>query len=179
MSKRYKSRLENYLYSLTTILYKIRSLISYFRYRFVVKHHLIRTGLRPGWWDTDTRMLYGMMALLAEFVEKEKPEDTIDWDYDSDHAKTRDEFTTIYKWWKEYPMRQEEISDLLSKWHDCKFGKEGIGKYSGDWVAKLNEPDTEEARKLFSDLSIAEEKLENDEQDMLTRLVKIRRYLWT
>jgi hypothetical protein len=166
-----KKRFRNWWFG----IYKIKYLYSYLRNRFVVKHHLIRTGLRPGWWDTDTRMLYGMMALLVEFIEKEKPEEIVEWDSASDHAHARDEFKAIYGWWKNYPKFQNEISDLLSKWHDCKFGKD----YSHDWIKKLNIPDTKEAKRLFDNLNIAEQRLEEEEQDMLMRLVKIRHFLWT
>jgi hypothetical protein len=158
------------------IYYKIKNFISYIRLRFISRSHLIITDLQKGhWWDTDRKMLHGMMALLVNFIEKEKPEEIVEWDSDPAHVHARDEFKTIYKWWKDYPKRQEEISDLLSKWHDCKFGED----YSHEWIRKINEPDTEEAKKLFDDLTIAEVKLDNEEQDMLIRLVKIRGFLWT
>ena len=72
------------------------------------KHHLIRTGLPRGqWYDTDTRMLYGMMNLLVEFIDKEKPFEHIDWDYDDFHKGIRDEFLAIRAWWDNYQKRCE------------------------------------------------------------------------
>lgn len=38
------------------------------------RHHVIKTELPvQSWWEVDTRILYGMMALLKEFVEKQQP----------------------------------------------------------------------------------------------------------
>lgn len=47
--------------------------VFWFTYRLVPKHkyHLIRTGLKPGYYEIDTRMLYGCFSLLREYVESE------------------------------------------------------------------------------------------------------------
>ena len=139
------------------------------------KHHLIRTGLPRGqWYDTDTRMLYGMMNLLVEFIDKEKPFEHIDWDYDDFHKGIRDEFLAIRAWWDNYQKRCEEIEQALTAWHDERF------KDAGDkWLERMNESSTPEAERLSEIHNEMEEKLKEEETDMLIRLVKIKECLWT
>jgi len=42
------------------------------RCRIFDRYHIIKTGLKPGYSDCDTRMLHGMFNLLVDFVEVEK-----------------------------------------------------------------------------------------------------------
>jgi hypothetical protein len=119
-------------------------------------------------------MLYGMMGLLIEYIEKEKPLEHIDWDHDEFHRQTRDEFLAIRDWWLNYDNRCKEIEKALNDWHDERF------KGAGDnWLERLNEPDTPESKRLSDRLNELEKKFEDEETDMLVRLVKIRKYLWT
>lgn len=48
------------------------NLVWWFRYRIFDRYHVIKTGLKPDYYDTDTRMLYGMFNLLVDYVEIEK-----------------------------------------------------------------------------------------------------------
>ena len=36
------------------------------------RFHIVKTGLKPGYHDTDTRMLYACFSLLSDFVELER-----------------------------------------------------------------------------------------------------------
>ena len=40
-------------------------------HRTTDKYHIIRTELKPGYYDVDTRLMYGMFALLKMYVEEE------------------------------------------------------------------------------------------------------------
>ncbi len=42
------------------------------RFRFFEKMYIIKTDLKPDYYDSETRMLYGMFSLLKDFVEIEK-----------------------------------------------------------------------------------------------------------
>ncbi len=42
------------------------------RYRTYDRYHVIKTGLKPGYYDIDTRMLHGCFEMLKEFVEVEQ-----------------------------------------------------------------------------------------------------------
>lgn len=139
------------------------------------RYDLIPTGLNKGQWcDKVELILYGMMNLLVDFVEKEKCFEVIAWDSDPEHAHVAKEIHAIYDWWKNYPTREQEISDKLTEWHDAKF--EGCGD---NWLERLNSNDTPEVKKMFDDLHILEEKLHDEEQEYIKRLIDIRRALWT
>ena len=62
-----------------------RNATNHLRQRFINKLYLIDTKLdRGNYYDTDTRMLYGMMSLLVQYIEIEKPLESINWT-DEDH----------------------------------------------------------------------------------------------
>jgi len=148
----------------------------YIRNVFIRKHHIIKTGLKKGqWYDSEMRILYGMMNLLTEYIEGENPFDIIDWDSDDEHRHARDEMVSIKEWWDEYPNRELEIDKSLNDWHSKKF--EGVDR--DGWLDRINEGDTEEHKRLFDIHNELCEKLFEEEQDMLIRLIKIRPFLWT
>jgi hypothetical protein len=117
------------------------------------RHHVIKTGLRPGYYDEDVLILYACMALLKRFVEwhggvqkldaftKELQEETRD-GWRMDHQITSQaEASAIYRWWWQASSKRE-------KW----------------MVGGL--PSEEEVAMV------------DDEQKMLRRLIEIRPLLW-
>lgn len=44
---------------------------AWFRYRFSIRHHVVKTSLTPGYYDPDIRMIYAMFQILVDFVEIE------------------------------------------------------------------------------------------------------------
>lgn len=44
---------------------------SWIRYRLFDKYHIVKTGLKPGYYDADTRILHANMNLLKDYVEVE------------------------------------------------------------------------------------------------------------
>jgi len=140
------------------------------------RYDLIRTGLsKYEWWDKDGLMLYGMMNLLVDYVEKEKCFEVIVWDEDEHHKKIADEIKIIYAWWKDYPERLKAIDNQLTAWHDefsKRTGKDWLGKLNSSEKSEKEEPESEKLHKMEADLI-------REEEEMLIRLVKIRNYLWT
>lgn len=108
--------------------YKIQNFIWAIKHRTTHKFHIIKTGLKPGYYEIETLMVYGLFALLVRFVEKEyegisgveerikdlekwrdDPEElTIgEYDYDGEISQYK-EVIRLYKWWKEvYPKYDE------------------------------------------------------------------------
>jgi len=155
-------------------LYKIKWWIKgkwerfYCRIKFGYKPHIIKTGLPPAYfYGIDHRMLYGMMSLLVEFIEKEKPFEIVEWESDPEHSNAAKEFTAIYEWWKKYPdlLKKEEAAS--HNWYEYHKKR------------KLPEFDEKEEMRLLDLSRQVEVDRYNQEQDMLTRLVKIRLFLWT
>jgi len=139
------------------------------------RYDLIPTGLNKGQWcDKVELMLYGMMGMIVDFVEGEECFERIVWDDDPLHKHAAEEIRAIYGWWKHYPEREKEISDKLTEWHDAKFAG-----CKDNWLDRLNTKDTPEVKQMFDDLQALEEKLHEEEQEYLKRIVDIRAFLWT
>ena len=43
--------------------------------------------LEKGWCDKDRVMLHAAFQLLVDFLEKEKPDEIVDWSHDADHER--------------------------------------------------------------------------------------------
>jgi hypothetical protein len=134
-------------------------------------------GLEKGqWYDRDTILLEAAFQVLVDFIEKEKPGEVIDWDYDEEHKKVWDEIQSLYKWWKEErPARIDPVMDDSLEAPPFEFETREDGssvwnpekeKYAEFWKA------CEESSRL--------EIIWNEEdQKNLHRLIDIRRHMWT
>lgn len=175
-----------------------------FRYRFVQRFHIIDTKLKPGYYDSDTLMLFGMFALLKDFVEIEcawmefishddsepvpwykwrpfKPNRELglkylDWEISlkdeedgvanitqSESAQIKKE---LYLWWMdERPKREDPYSKIdLPE--------------SGDLNSWLKDSSPERT-KLMNEIHELDEAHNNEDTEMLIKLVKVRSTLWT
>ena len=94
-------------------------------------------GYTFGWVDTDRRILHACFNLLKEYVEKEKPFEVIDWDWDEHYKEVGNEIKALYNWW------------------------------------------TVERPKDVKTHGYAADELDAADDEMLSRLMKIRGYLWT
>lgn len=124
-----------------------------------------------GWLDVPEKMLYAMFNLLGEYITKERPynlrEDYTDEQIESDVVLKRqqhdfDEAHAIHKWWT--VERNEEIralNEMTGKWHDAR---------------KKREPGYDE---LWEQLHKMKEDFESKTDSMISRLMLIRRGLWT
>jgi hypothetical protein len=175
----------------------------YFRNRFRDKIHCLNTGLKPGvYYDLDHRILHGLFNELANFVESDlawmnqlskkqkrlrerSPQDGIEYlewacnltfneeDYGIDkddksygkptpQAESSKEILELYKWWKNYPNRLDPMD--ASGWSD---------------ICETKNPDPGLKNQAFESLNQLEEQQEQEETDMLLRLIKVRKHLWT
>jgi len=196
------------------------------RHHFFDKYHIINTGLTPGYYDSDTRMLHGMFNLLVDFIEVEKawmhvvfdkdargkykyPFWSIGWsrfksfrnpeaglahlaweislddpsldEYSSSPAQAEcaREQLALYTWWKNvYPNRPDPYD--ASGWTDyCEKTrtKEGKGFL---WDIEDRTPEGEaESRAALDKLREIEQAYEDENEQYLIRLVRIRKHLWT
>lgn len=181
--------------------HKVGRLRYEFRYRFVPRYqyHLVRTGLKPGYYDQDYRLLHANFALLVDYVdevhgifgEDKAPEDYFDERVKdlretpdpfapdglcAGQADSEDEAVKLYRWWKfERPANHER----LDKWCQTLFG--------GQWESWVDEqghhccgirtpPDTSMGTQ--HEYWDYERQLGVDDQRNLHRLIDIRRSLW-
>lgn len=126
-------------------------------------------GYKYGWIDSDTKMLYALFNILNIFVKDEMP----NWYCPSEEEAQAEphllyqrnnwlETKAIHYWWNVERVRQMKVHyDLLHKWSEAK------------------RTDAPEAHQLWDDLQKIEKVQEDKEDEMIARLLKIRRSLWT
>ena len=158
---------ENFYYHLTC---------KYFRRHHHIKIDVERffdNGRKPlyryHWLDSDTKILYGLMQILVDFVEQES--DIVDWTADPKHLEIYDEFMAIYKWWtEERPNR----SDVFPSSAD--YGLDPLEIFSED---NKKSPNYRRWHEAVMEGYKLEEEYHAEDTEMLIRFVTIRRYLWT
>lgn len=141
------------------------------------RYDLIKTGLpKTQYSDPPERILYGIMNTVVEFVEEEKCFETIDYTASPYWQEVGDTIKEVYDWWKDYPNRQKQIEIALNNWHDAKFGN-GV---PDNWLDKMNFTVDSDEVKRYNDIhDELEAQLAKEEDEMLIKVMKIRKGLWT
>lgn len=166
---------------------------SWFRTRTIRRYHIVKTGLPPRYYDTDTIMLHACFQLLVDYVEiglahrnyefegkwvkgrcPEAGLAHLDWEiedcpgHQGDNAQIQKD---LYLWWTEYrPYRTEPFSDP------------GIWK---EWRAKNERAEDDDLTDLMAKVGEPHHRAGSldeyhtlEDQEMLVQLVKIRSSLW-
>ena len=136
------------------------------------------TPYKYGWYDKDHLLLLASFNLLANFIEKEKPDETIDWESDESHSNAWREMHDLYVWWRtgrreSRLAHEEKYKDL---WRDGFLGEKTIHT---DGSVSYKSTMTEEERKTIKQCQQDEIELDNIDETNLIRLVKVRRFMWT
>lgn len=123
-----------------------------------------------GWQDVPEKMLYAMFNLLKEWFD-ENP-----YDISEDHSMEEiNADPVLLRQYTEY----QEAKAILHWWQFTrKYDYKEYNQMLHDW-SELRSVDYKQAEKLFKELNNFEEQLEKNTDDMVTRLMKIRRGLWT
>lgn len=103
------------------IKYYIHHIYWELQYRFNPKHryHVIHTKLPPGFYDKDILMIFSVMTLIEEYVEKErfgreefkKDINALKYNKENNQYVYEKEILNIYDWWKDY---KEEFFNTMS-----------------------------------------------------------------
>lgn len=198
-----KSKVKYFLViELPSILTKLKNKISKpfieIKYRFFLKGNIIDIGLPPGYYEIDTKMLYGLFNLLVYHVEYEKAMmfsimedkdkksiiDKILYFLRIKHDKPNPSDGTKYLEWEmtldqdpaspEYSPAQasaaREIYDLYDWWKNRR-----IKRSETATIYRYNA----NSYRLISDyMTTIDEERDLEDTEMLTRLIKIRKSLW-
>ena len=134
--------------------------------------------LDKGWCDKDHVMLHASFQLLVDFVEKERPDQIVDWDSEPEHKKAWKEIRALYKWWTQTrPIRTSPLDEKGLKKPPMRWKKvPGSDSRQLPDYDKKKYPEYEKALKKHWRL---EKKWEEEDQKNLHRLVEIRGFLWT
>lgn len=191
------------------IFIPINNAVWAFKYRYVPKHqyNIVRTDLKPAYYDIDDVMLHANMALLCRYVEIEregeaKLQERADWlhtyndDVEHDWQKmgeegmaAEDEPLAIYHWWKyERAACWKRYDDMLHE----RYGKPELRHTTKPVDIEGNEvpedeavlfemvfPPEPETGPTSKDVRDLEEALHAKDEEMLIRLMIIRRSLWS
>lgn len=122
-----------------------------------------------GYSDVQQRMLYAMFNLLCHFVEKELPHVDVDAASLVDRPELQEQYNfcvevkALYHYWKiDRHDLQREYDMVLYEW------------------SKMHHSNNDEARDaLWKEVDELEKKVNNTEDEMSMRLLKIRRHLWS
>lgn len=151
-----------------------------FKYRFIPKHqhHIIKpTTLAPGYHGVDELILHSSFQLLSDFVIKELNNNRVDWSATKEHQEAWDEIDNLYNWWNYiYPDREYQL-DIDYPYPNPPAGVDD----DMSWIFSDKYKYTKEY-KLMEEISIKrqqqQEKFDREDEENLTRLIKIRKYLW-
>lgn len=166
----------------------------YYRIHPSYQMHLIRTGLKPGYWCEDSRILHGCMACLEAHVEAEGGMEKMrEWRCEllttgDEHTKEVNErqaghiaeCLNILYWWKILKPADEKRNNEL---HHQLFGQRDVmtmEPIEGSTMVRTKFRDWTPAEQVkYDQMSALDIKIEEDEQKMLHRLINIRSSLWT
>jgi hypothetical protein len=158
------------------------------------RYNVVPTGLRPGYYDFDTRILHASMEMLKQYVECEggaeplaafsaslraAPDENAPEGACSGQADRQDEAVAIYRWWTVgRPADQKRRDDLTHRLYGGKRLKtRPVG--DGTFHQVLFDGPTADERALREELWALEEKIAAEADAYMHRLVDIRASLWT
>ena len=137
----------------------------------------IRT-LDKGWRDVCEVMLHASFQLLVDYVEKERPDEHIDWNGSPDQKQAWREIKALYRWWTVIrPIRKDPIDAKGLKIPPIRFKKIPDSNCS-EWL-----PYDKEKYADYHNACIESNRLEDkwskQDQKNLHRLIEVREYMWT
>lgn len=84
-----------YEYRLENLWYKLKCYI--FRpYTTIKPRYLPHT-----WVDKDNILVHAIFEILSLYLEKEKPDEVVDWEWDPEYSQAWKDINELYHWWHE------------------------------------------------------------------------------
>jgi len=169
---------------------------TYNRYHMLDMRNKVN-GYSWGWWDRSDLILFANMALLRDFIEEEKAfEGHVDWSSAAEaleargkeaddgcgasrdaHAAAKKEMLAIYYWWTKGRAAEHKKGDEL---FEAAYPNPMVFEpIPGSDMLQLKSDETPELRKLRDQCREMEDALEEKDEEMLIRLIKVRGYMWT
>ncbi len=199
-----KEKIEDLFYDVES---KYLFTLNWLRYRTTRRYHIVDTYLQPGYYDADERILNSNFSILVDFIEIEKawmntwsdrskycklswfdkkfrrfrsPEDGIsylNWEIEhteANQAKAAKEMMDLYTWWKvtrpnrEYPFVVSGYYDLFPD-----------NSESDNFFDRSNILSSKKAKAVFKKIRKIEDGYDKEDENMLIRLMKVRKSMWT
>ena len=140
-------------------------------------------GYDGGYMDPAEQLLYANFAILKRFVEKEKPFELFGLQIINGKVESKDQFSRehdthyqelydLYMWWTVGRKNERDAVDLINTKVQYRSEPVEVDPVHGQlYQIKWTGP--------FDEWVEASNKLEERDDEMLNRLVKIRKQLWT
>lgn len=198
------NKLQNFIYYPFDFYDHLRSL---YMNAFVTKTHYLDTKLKKGQWhEADTRLLHGAFGLLVDFIEVEKahmlswsiPEEQpwwfklrrfklsetrsaengikyLEWEaqltedngiHFTAQAIAAQEQLELYNWWKNIRPNRPDPHDISGWSEHCE-------------TLDIQVKTRSNTRQILQTLQDIETQYDNEDSEMLIRLITIRKHLWT
>lgn len=148
----------------------------WFKCRFIKPYNVVKIPtLHPEWSDIDERILHVNFTLLGMYMDLENPAQ-INWEDGPERSFAWKEIQYLYYWWKTERPKREKMEEVFNarldemNWH---LKTEPIG----NGLSRLIPP-TPEVKKEFDKWHELEARWENEDEENLIRLMKVRLYLW-
>lgn len=162
---------------------------------FFPQNRIKITTLDSSFHDTDEMLLHGMFKLLTNFVELqwdggkspyfgqifsiEEINQGGEWEKESlvsQNVSTK-EIWDLYNWWTKIRPARVDPYSLIYEYNGEK--PKFVKCEGGSKLECLTEENQEKYRAVAKESCDLEERHEQEDEDMLIRLVKVRRHLWT
>lgn len=145
------------------------------KYHPKYKYHIIKTDLKPGYYDPDTRITHSIFSIFSEFMKYNIENKVVNWEADELHSNFWAEANEIYDWLINVRPFREKIFD---KEHPYPKIPEEIDILELHEEEHKNKPFAIEAKKCTQLNLEAKEKWKEEDEEMMIRIIKIRQFLW-
>lgn len=148
-----------------------------FKCKFFHPYNVVKIKTLPCTWsDRDHILVHSCFQILEDFVKKERIDEIIDWNSDSDHKEARSKMDELLNWFHNIYLKFDEFEGLefdKIDWEDRFYPKE-----PGSNFVEMK-PSSENDRKCYEIVWAREEQMRKDLNEKLKDLVDIKDYLWT
>lgn len=103
-----------------SIKHRAKNAYWWFRHRLDPRHryHVVRTGLCPGYYDPDIRLMAAIFNETSLFIERTGS--LIRWNDDGHHAAAYKAFTEAAEWWKAHKDDLGDCDESDAEWQEAK-----------------------------------------------------------
>lgn len=165
-------------------IYNIKMVWLDFKGFYIKRYHIVdcrslENNFRGGWLDRSELLMYAMFAVLVDFMEKEYP-GLVGWRYDEDIRRVDDELHVLYDWWKNGRKKElAEIDELLERREGEPEMQMLFVPTENPQLLEMKVVKTQEQLDRSKEWMRRTEEFYAKEEDMMNRLIKIRKHMWT
>lgn len=162
----------------------LSKLWSRFKDRYISRYHIINISgvdeYKHGWIDRDHAIFLACFKCLIDYIEGENPFEHLDWTQGVIDVATAKELKELYEWIK-FGRRAERDATHALYQEFIKLDTDRWGIETTPFSA-YNDPERMKWRleqPMWQEYRYRYGRLDPTDDEMLLRLVKIRRHMWT